>query len=64
MSSQAKPTEQAISQLLHGDKELQPPKNAKQETRLKDFDAGRVKRLGGLTWGQLARKLVLHTFTC
>ena len=51
MSSQAKPTEQAISQLLHGDKELQPPKNAKQETRLKDFDAGRVKRLGGIDVG-------------
>jgi len=37
MASQAKPTEEMIGQLLHGGRELQPPKNAKQERRLKDF---------------------------
>ena len=30
---------EAISQLLHGNKELHPPANAKNESRLKDFGA-------------------------
>jgi len=39
MSSPTKPTEEAISQLLHAGRELHPPANAKNEARLKDFDA-------------------------
>jgi hypothetical protein len=50
MPFQAKPTEEAISQLLRGNKELQPPANAKHETRLKDFDAG-CKRAAGKSCG-------------
>src|SRR6202795_1135566 len=62
MPLQAKPTEGAISQLLHGDKELHPPKNAKQETRLKDFDA-ECKRAADdpeAFWAEIAKELHWH----
>src|SRR6202166_417170 len=62
MPSQAKPSEEAISQLLHGDKELQPPKNAKNETRLKDFDT-ECKRAADdpeAFWAEIAKELPWH----
>ena len=46
MPLQAKPTEEAISQLLHADRVLHPPANAKHEGHLKDFDA-ECKRAAG-----------------
>src|SRR5258707_7743156 len=55
-------TEEAISQLLHGNKELQPPANAKNEARLKDFDA-ECKRAADdpeKFWAEIAKELHWH----
>jgi acetyl-CoA synthetase len=62
MAIQTKPTEEAISQLLHGNKELHPPPNAKNETRLKDFDA-ECKRAADdpeKFWAEMAKELHWH----
>jgi acetyl-CoA synthetase len=55
-------TEEAISQLLHGNKELQPPANAKNEARLKDFDAECKRAADDLEkfWAEIAKELHWH----
>ena len=57
-----KPAEEAISHLLHGEKELLAPERVKRETRLKDFDAEcrRAAEDPDAFWAEIARELHWH----
>src|SRR5262249_18348645 len=62
MPTQAKPTEKAISHLLHDEKQLHAPENLKRETRLRDFDAEckRAAEDPDAFWAEIARELHWH----
>ncbi|HEV2101360.1 MAG TPA: acetate--CoA ligase [Candidatus Acidoferrum sp.] len=62
MPSQVKPSEEAISQLLHADNELHPPESVKRQTRLKDFNAEckRAAEDPDAFWGDIAKELHWH----
>src|SRR5215475_10471595 len=59
---QTKPTEEAISHLLHGEKELLAPESVKREARLKDFDAEcrRAAEDPDAFWAEVAKELHWH----
>ncbi|HKE07352.1 MAG TPA: acetyl-coenzyme A synthetase N-terminal domain-containing protein, partial [Candidatus Acidoferrum sp.] len=62
MPTQAKPTEEAISHLLHDEKQLYAPENLRREARLKDFDAEcqRAAEDPDAFWAEIARELHWH----
>jgi acetyl-CoA synthetase len=62
MPSQVKPSEEAISQLLHADNELHPPAAVKGDARLKDFDAEckRAAEDPDAFWAEIAKELHWH----